>query len=374
MAATRARRPARARNTTPDASTILDLFAGPGGWSHGLRLLGLADVGIELDESACATRRAAGHTTVRADVAALPVAHLAGNLKGLIASPPCQGMSAAGLRAGWADVEQIGSLLIDLARGRDTRAEHATKVADPRSLLIAEPLRYALAAMPEWVACEQVPAVLPLWKETARHLEEAGYSTWCGILNAADYGVAQTRKRAFLIASRTRRVHRPEPTHAQVPDAPDALFGTGRAPWVSMADALGWGMTGKPAPTVTAGGGKTGGPEPFPTSARQALRTARESGAWALRASTRTNAPVRPATGPAATLVFGHAVNNVSWVGQDGTSERISAADASTLQGFPADYPWQGTKTKTFEQIGNAVPPPLASAVLAQAAGIEAAA
>jgi DNA (cytosine-5)-methyltransferase 1 len=38
---------------------ILDLFAGPGGWSEGLRLLGLADVGIETDDATCATRAAA---------------------------------------------------------------------------------------------------------------------------------------------------------------------------------------------------------------------------------------------------------------------------------------------------------------------------
>lgn len=321
---------------------ILDLFAGPGGWSHALRLLVLADVGVELDPAACATRRAAGHTTVRADVASLPVARLAGKLKGLIASPPCQGMSRGGSHAGWADLEAIASLMIDLSLGRDTRAAHAAQVADPRSLLIAEPLRYALAAMPEWVACEQVPAVLPLWRETARHLQAVGYSAWCGILNAADYGVPQTRKRAFLIASRTRCVHAPAPTHAQTPDAPDALlFGAPREPWVTMADALGWGATDRPAPTVTAGGGKTGGAEPFPTQARAALKRSQASGSWTSH------------TGP----------------GRDPGTVRIDLAEAAALQTFPADYPWQGTKTKAFEQIGNAVPPRLAAAALAVATG-----
>ena len=323
-----------------DPSMILDLCAGPGGWSHALRLIGLADLGIELDRSACATRAAAGHATVRADIAAIPVVQLRSKLKGLIGSPPCQGMSRGGTRAGWADIETVAALLADLAKGRDTRDTNAAKVADARSLLIAEPLRYALAAMPEWVACEQVPAVLPLWQETARHLQQAGYSTWTGILDAADYGLPQNRRRAFLIASLARGVHQPAPTHARHPDDPGALFGTPRKPWTTMADAIGWGTTDRPAPTVTAGGARTGGAEPFPTSARNTLRYAQARGAWALRPGT--------------------------------DSPRPSLADAAALQGFPANYPWQGNQGKAYEQIGNAVPPPLAHAVLAVATGIEA--
>lgn len=37
---------------------IVDLFAGPGGWSRALELLGHHDVGVEYDRWACATRRA----------------------------------------------------------------------------------------------------------------------------------------------------------------------------------------------------------------------------------------------------------------------------------------------------------------------------
>lgn len=169
----------------------------------------------------------------------------------------------------------------DLAAGRDTRAQLLTACRDERSLLAAEPMRYlhALNATgePEWVAMEEAPDVLPLWKPYAAVLRTWGFSVWCGILNAADYGVPQTRRRAVLLASRVRAAQPHPPTHAQVAE-PDSLFGPGRARWVSMAEALGWGATDQPVPTVCAGGGPGGGPEPFPSGSRQTLANARDRG------------------------------------------------------------------------------------------------
>jgi len=52
-------------------------------------------------------------------------------------------------------------------------------------------------------------------------------------------------------------------------------------------------------------------------------------------------------------------------------SVRITPEEAAALQSFPPGYPFQGTKTAVFRQIGDAVPPLLAAHVLAMATGIE---
>ncbi|WP_432134230.1 DNA cytosine methyltransferase [Streptomyces sp. bgisy154] len=337
---------------------VLDLFAGPGGWSEGLRALGLRDVGVEIDPAACATRAAAGHTTIRADVAAIPTAPMRGRIGGLIASPPCQTYSAAGLRAGTDDMELCHQGLDDLARGNDTRNALRGACADPRSLLVVEPLRYALDLRPEWIALEEVPAVEPLFAHIAGILRTLGYSAWVGVLNAADFGLAQTRRRAFLLASRTRPALPPTPTHADG-GTPADLFGDGLPSWRTMLDVLGC----PPGVVVTRGNHTTGGSR-FPTTGPSWAVTGRAR-SWLLKVGNRPAATRRRLDQPAPTLLFGKALNHVAWIDPDGTPvRRLAVEEAAVLQGFDPRYPWTGSRTKRFEQIGNAVPPPLATAAL----------
>ncbi|MFI1723334.1 DNA cytosine methyltransferase [Streptomyces sp. NPDC020489] len=338
--------------------SVLDLFAGPGGWSTGLREIGIREVGIEIDATVCQTRAAAGHTTIRANVAVYPTAPLLGKVSGLIGSAPCQTFSTAGLRAGNDDLPLCHQGLDDLAHGHDTRAALRVACTDPRSLLVVEPLRYALDLRPDWVALEQVPAVLPLFEHTARLLAGVGYSTWTGILNAADFGLPQTRRRAILLASRTHPALPPEPTHADG-GTPDDLFGTGLLPWRTMGDVLGC----PPAIVHTRGNHTTGGSR-FPTTGPSWAVTGRAR-SWLLKVGSRPTATRRRLDQPASTLLFGKAMNHVAWIDADGTPiRRLALEEAAVLQGFPANYPWAGSRTKQFQQIGNAVPPPLATAVL----------
>lgn len=271
----------------------MDLFAGPGGWDEGLLPLGIRPLGVEWDEAACVTREAAGHRTLRADVAELdPLDFAPCDL--LIASPPCQAFSTAGKRQGHKDVPLIHLAADAIVRGEEFRS-YVPLLADARSLLVVEVLRWALALEPTFVACEQVPPVLPLWERFAAILRTRGYFTWTGLLTAEQFGVPQTRERAFLIASKTGPVSPPSPTHQRFVPMPadrqaESLFDAGERerivlpgeenllPWVSMADALGWGMTERPTMTVAAGSNRQGGHDPLDggSGSRASLERERE--------------------------------------------------------------------------------------------------
>lgn len=88
------------------------------------------------------------------------------------------------------------------------------------------------------------------------------------------------------------------------------------------------------------------------------------SGTYRQKAGNQANAAVRATDQPAATIAFGHAHNDARWIGPDGGSSHLTVTEAAILQGFPSAYPWQGTRKRQFEQVGNAVPPPLAAAVV----------
>lgn len=348
---------------------IVDLFSGPRGWSEGLRLLGLADVGLELNGDACRTARAAGHLTIQCDVTQYPTAVFAGRVTGLKGSPVCTPYSQAGSRRGVIDLPNVHQAVHDLAHGRDTRTALAADCKDSKSILAAEPMRWLHDLRPEWVCLEQVPGVLPLWQQYAGLLREWGYSVWVGVLNTADYGVPQTRRRAILIASRVRPVIAPEPTHAEHPA--DPLFGPRLQPWVTMADALGM----EPGLWVnTRGERKTPGGNEWPADEPARTLTEKARSWWVLRHSKRRNATVRRLDQPAATLVAGHAWHDFEWVRVDGRTDvekrPLLITEAAILQSFRADYPLHGSESRQFLQIANAVPPLLAAHILAVPTGI----
>lgn len=392
---------------------IVDLFAGAGGWDEGLRELGHEALGIEFDKLACATGEAAGHPRLLADVAALDPQQF-GPLWGLIGSPPCQAYSNAGKKLGLDDKQHVIACAHELAAGNDSRAEHAERCKDRRSLLTVEPLRWALALKPRWIALEQVPPVLELWTIFASLLALHGYQAVAGVLSAEQYGVPQTRRRAFLIASLDGPVRLPEPTHRSYnPRKPCEVREHERhlRPWVSMGDALGWRRPGVTYTNNQTCSGRRPKGLRRPTSCpARTLDTC--SGSWTIEpirdATTVPDgldprqgaAKVRPLDVPAFTLISsGLAHGQPNWVhrrpattilgdrrvqapghkrnaadppgryqGRNGAgAARVTVEQATILQGFRRGYPWQGSRYQQFRQIGNAVCPPMGRVVLNEA-------
>lgn len=278
--------------------SVVDTFAGVG-WAVALKSLGITEVGIELDAMTWRTRRRHGFRTLNADVARVDPRKYEGT-KGFIGSPPCQAWSTAG--------EQMGH-------------------EDPRGALVWEPLRWVSVIRPRWVALEQVVTVMPVWRLIADALRLMGYSAWTGVLDAADYGVPQNRRRAVVMASLDGPVAPPPPTHSQRPSLFDTL------PWVTMADALelgpGWEY---------------------------------DSGQNSVLGDGRIERYVRSCDRPAGTLTTKAASQ---WVlRRDDERRKLSFEDACVLQGFPRDFIFDGNREERLTQLGNAVPPPLGAAIV----------
>lgn len=352
----------------------VDLFAGPGGWDVAARELGIETIGIEWDKAACDTRRAAGLTTIQADVRTINPLHPSLLTKGLIASPSCQSFSPAGNGKGRKQLDLVLEGLNRVVAGLPL-----PEYDDDRTAMTLEPMRWIKerydAGYPyEWIAFEQVRSVLPVWQAYSVHLQAMGYYVETGVLSAEEFGVPQTRKRAILVARYQAPVSLPAPTHMKYKKGiPQDYTENGLLPWVSMADAL----SDNTPRSLRSNYGTGGDPknrgmrdinEPAPTVTSKVDRNK-----WV------PNTAVPGDTEwvhnrPSPTIVGSFAPDVVAAPGWrkagDGPrqsqpgSVRVTPEEAGVLQAFPEGYPWSGSKTKIGEQIGNCIPPLLAHHIL----------
>jgi DNA (cytosine-5)-methyltransferase 1 len=355
----------------------VDYFSGCGGASEGFASLGDEVVGVEVWKDAAATHLAAGHPTIIADVRTIDP-HDFHDFDHFHASPPCTTFSAAGRGHGRRHVTELAEAVKRVLHGEP----HGLDDPDETTLLTLEPARFLAVVRPSTISFEQVRAVLPVWEAYADGLRDLGYSAWTGLISAETLGLPQTRVRAWLGARRDGGEARPPTaTHsAYYPRTPERLDDDVEK-WVSMAEALGWGMTERPSFTVTSGGADTGGAEPFATGARRAmmaLATGRDvrDGRSQSRDATSPSPTVcgqsiswawkRPATTVCGDpRLSGPGRNDPTVSGsQFANGLRLEVDEALVLQGFPADYPLAGSRTSAFKQVGNAVPPLVAAAVL----------
>lgn len=183
---------------------IIDLFSGAGGLTTGFHLAGFESIcAIDVNAKALATYQ---HNypktrTFQEDIRKVNPSELRlylglqrEELTALIGGPPCQGFSR-NIPAGYRYLN------------------------DSRNHLYKSFLGFVQEFRPLHVVMENVPEILKAYggiirDEIVAHLESCGYQVVTTSLNAAYYGVPQTRSRAFFLASLERLPSLPQATHS----------------------------------------------------------------------------------------------------------------------------------------------------------------
>jgi DNA (cytosine-5)-methyltransferase 1 len=296
-----------------------------------------------------ATARKAGHFRIFGDVRNVR-SYDWPDLWGYCASPECQTFSVTGKGEGRRHMASLILAAQKVSLGHtpeDAVASVGDAALNTSALLSLEPMHVIARHRPQWVALEQVPNVQQLWNVYAEILPTLGYSVDTGILTSEQYGVPQTRRRAILVAKLDGEARLPSPTHSRYHSRSPWKMDAGVRPWVSMAEALG------------------------PSAHRIVQRSNYSAGGAAGATAAERGRTERFAGQPSVTITGkgGH------WLPGPGAplsmATRITPAEAGVLQGFPATYPWQGKRTEQYQQIGNAVPPPLQAAVVSSLLGME---
>lgn len=368
--------------------TVIDLFAGCGGMTVGFAQEGFEPVlAVEWDQQAAATYAAnfGEDHVIAGDIAQVPDAEIP-SADLMIGGPPCQGFSNLGLK----------------------------KLGDPRNQLWREYMRFITQADPQVFVIENVDRFSKS-PEFAMLLREADngvlkdYQLTYGVLNAADYGVAQRRRRTIVIGSRVGKIDLPTPTHAKTP-----VDGSGLEQWrtvrhriaglperpdstdlpESVTDFFGTPMPGvfkgldihfrrDPRPLslerysyVPPGGGRFDVPTELlprcwrekPTGTTDVMGRMR----WDFPSHTIRTEFFKPEKGSylhpqwVAGQGYGDDSKFIKGDPKKSVDRVVTHYEASLIQDFPADYLWVGSKISIAKQIGNAVPSGLARAIARQ--------
>jgi DNA (cytosine-5)-methyltransferase 1 len=311
---------------------MIDLCCGAGGWSALLDPRLHHVTGFDNNTDARHTHQASGHPALHADLAHYPPWNA--KVDGLVASPPCQGYSVAGLRA-----------------GRD----------DPRSGLVGLISDWTFSTHPQWVLAEQVEDALPAFRREAAKLSLLDYRTWVGVLRSEQYGVPQTRTRAVLMAHKDVKPTPPPPTHSRYYPHTPTRMDEGVLPWVTLAQALEWEGEVGWARKNDRPDGHTHRQRDIQPVERPAVTLTGKARSWVHKR------PSPTVVGSFQPQIIAKPDYRMTVRRQDQEgSVQVEPWQAGILQGFPPTYPWQGSRTSKFQQIGNAIPPPLAMALLKQ--------
>ena len=340
--------------------TVLELFSGCGGMSEGFRMAGL-DVVCASDcwDVAAETYRRNHPDThfvlgdIRDQTTKAKIVESFGEkeCKIVAGGVPCQAYSLAGKRD---PNDPRGHLyedflaLVAMLNPKIVLIENVPGITsmihpgapywdtDAAWLKAVEPGSYG-ASLLDAVVNEDVA-----WK-IVRRLGELGYCVEYRVLNAADFGAPQARRRVIFQGVRNDiplAPAYPEPTH-----------GPGLIPWVTVGEAVGE-LADRPEDREWS--------HVFTTHNDAHLERIRNTPVGSSLYKNYSDAYYRqPPDRPARTVKEHHGEVFIHY----GRDRLMTPRELARLQTFPDDYMFCGPKGKVLVQIGNAVPPLLAKAV-----------
>jgi DNA (cytosine-5)-methyltransferase 1 len=219
-----------------EALVAVDVFSGAGGLTLGLKRAGFrVAAAVEIEKHAFATYKT-NHPEVFAlkqDIRTVEGRYLrrmaGGRIDLLAGCPPCQGFSSL---------------------------TNASTKRDPRNSLVLEMARLVKETRPRAVMMENVPGLADrgkrLFNRFLKTLDELGYTYTWDVLQVADYGVPQNRRRLVLLAARGVTFTRPKPTHSRTGE-------NGVPKWKTLREAI----AGMGTPAILEDSRRAGGPQRF---------------------------------------------------------------------------------------------------------------
>lgn len=338
-----------------------DLFSGSGGLTRGLRDAGFRiGAAVELDDAAAKTYRA-NHRGVR--VLEKDVREVTG--KELLRAA---GVKRVDLLAGCAPCQGFCSLTSKNSK------------PDPRNELILEMARLVDELQPTAVFMENVPGLARrgkrLFNQFVAKLKALKYQVAVHMVQMADYGVPQNRRRLVLLAGKGFDIALPSATHARAPKEESIK------PWVTLKETI----KGLPAPVTMKKATAFGGPAKFDWHVVRNLQPqtrARLEAATPGKTWLHVDEKLRPECHQGSYEGFMNTYGRMTWrqpsvtitsgcttpaKGRFGhpnkTRTTISVREAALLQTFPKTYKFPTTRIdQTCEMIGNAVPPHFAAVI-----------
>lgn len=316
---------------------IVDLFSGVGGLSLGFKKVGFELVFANDNDEEASKTFTYNHPESKfylGDIKELDTKKVKKYISNkkidvLVGGVPCQSFSMVGFRT----------------------TNKGNIENDPRHYLFKEFIRIAKILKPKVVIIENVAAILSshdgkIKEEIIKDLKSIGYNVDYTVLNAADYGVPQLRKRAVFIGNNlgVRNVF-PEKTHS-----PSKYVSVGEAfknlPKANHEPKKLNGLVLKRVKLIKPGQNWRSLPKDLQTGSKH-------SGAYG---RLDPKQPSRTLTTRFDTPPGGYVTHPVE-------NRAITVREGARIQSFPDDFVFIGTKTAQYRQVGNAVPVNMSHAV-----------